>query len=300
MRAESTEFDNIFMKTAPPSSDEPGRLKALERYGILDTPADHILDGLTQVAADLCETPIALISLIDPDRQWFKSCIGLPVNETSRDVAFCSHAIQNPDVLMEVEDATKDSRFHDNPLVTGDPNIRFYAGSPLMTPDGFALGTLCVIDDKPRKLTQAQKNGLVKLSKAVTDLLNERYYSKLSAIDYVVGQSIKHGMLITDPAQPDNPITYVNNSIQQMTGYTNEEMIGQNCRFLQGEETDPASTKKIREAIAQEKSVTVTLKNYRKDGSSFWNELTLSPVQDAAGNTVNFVGIQLDVSHRFQ
>ena len=108
-----------------------------------------------------------------------------------------------------------------------------------------------------------------------------------------------HGVLITDPAQPDNPITYVNNALQRMTGYSREELIGRNCRFFQGDDTDQDSVKKINEAIAGQTSVTVTLKNYRKDGTAFWNEFTLSPVQDAAGNTVNFVGVQHDVSHRY-
>ena len=288
------------MKTAPPSSNEAARLEALKRFGIMDSPSDAILDGLTQIAADLCETPIALVSLVDSNRQWFKSCIGLPVKETSKDIAFCSHAIQNPHALMEVEDASLDTRFHDNPLVTGDPNIRFYAGSPLVTPDGFALGTLCVIDDKPRKLTEAQRNGLINLSRVVTELLNERYQSQLNSMEYVVGESISHGVIITDPSQQDNPITYVNRALQHMTGYSSEEIIGRNCRFLQGEDTDPASIKKINDAITQQSSVTVTLKNYRKNGDPFWNEFTLSPVQDTAGNTVNFVGVQQDVSHRYR
>ena len=288
------------MKIATPSSDEPARLEALKRYGILDTPSDDVIDGITQVAADLCETPIALISLIDPNRQWFKSCTGLSSKETSRDIAFCAHAIKSPDALMEVEDASLDERFRDNPLVTGEPNIRFYAGKPLVTPDGFALGTLCVIDNKPRTLTTTQRNGLIRLSKVLTDLFNERYHSRLSAIDYVVQQSIMHGLLITDPAQPDNPITYVNKALERMTGYSSEDILGKNCRVLQGENTDPESVKLIREAIAESKPVTVTMKNYRKDGSEFWNEFTLSPVQDSAGKTVNFVGVQQDVSHRFQ
>jgi len=287
------------MKTAPPQPDEAARLEALKRYGILDTPSDAVLDGLTQVAADLCETPIALVSLIDQSRQWFKSGTGLTAKETPRDMAFCTHAMQHPEALMEIEDARLDERFHDNPLVTGDPYIRFYAGKPLVTPDGFALGTLCVIDDKPRKLTQAQYNGLIRLSKVVTDLFNERYHSRLSAIDYVVEQSIQHGIIITDPAQPDNPITYVNKAIVNMTGYSTEEILGRNCRFLQGKDTDPESLAQITDAIAEHRSVTVTLKNYRKDGSEFWNEFTLSPVQDSAGRTVNFVGVQQDVSHRF-
>ena len=288
------------MKTAPPLKDEAARLMALKRYGILDTPSDDVLDGITQVAADLCETPIALVSLVDPDRQWFKCSTGLEAKETPRDMAFCTHAMQYPDALMEIEDTSLDERFHDNPLVTGDPHIRFYAGKPLVTPDGFALGTLCVIDQQPRKLTASQRNGLIRLSGVVTGLFNERYHSRLSAIDYVVEQSILHGVLITDPAQPDNPITYANKALERITGYPVDEMLGRNCRFLQGADTDPESIRQINEAIDSNQPLTVTLKNYRKDGSTFWNEFTLSPVQDAAGNTVNYVSVQQDVSHRFQ
>jgi GAF domain-containing protein len=122
----------------------------------------------------LCETPIALISLIDPTRQWFKSCIGMPVRETFRDLAFCTHAILEPNELMEVEDAAFDERYKDNPLVTSEPNIRFYAGKAIVTHDGFALGTLCVIDDKPRRLSAAQRDGLDQLTTAVIELFQER------------------------------------------------------------------------------------------------------------------------------
>ena len=121
------------MIPAPELDNESARLAALSRYGIVDTPSDSVLDGITQAAADLCETPIALISLIDPERQWLKSCVGLAVRETSRDIAFCAHAIADPSELMEVEDAMDDERFCDNPLVTGEPEIRFYAGKPLVT-----------------------------------------------------------------------------------------------------------------------------------------------------------------------
>lgn len=283
------------MKVIPPSPGEPSRLAALERYEILDSPSDDILDGITRAVADMCETPIALVSLVDSGRQWFKSSVGLKVTETGRDIAFCTHAMEQPDALMEIEDCSKDSRFVDNPLVTGEPYIRFYAGKPLVTPDGYALGTLCVIDDKPRKLNRYQRNGLSRLASVVMDLFNERYYSRLKSIDYVVNHSLLHSVLITDPYQEDNPITYANKALENLTGYTNEEVIGRNCRFLQGPDTDPAAVAKIRNAIDKRESVTVTLKNYRKDGTAFWNELTVSPVNDAAGETVNFVAIQHEV-----
>ncbi len=287
------------MKIALPPSNEAEREAALRRYGILDTPPDAVLDGITQAVADMCEAPIALISLIDHTRVWFMSCIGMPVRETSRDIAFCTHAILDPGELMEVEDASLDDRFRDNPSVTGDPKIRFYAGKPLVTPDGFALGTLCVIDVKPRKLSPAQRDGLSRLAQTVTDLFHERRESAITAIDHIVEQAVLHGVLITDPNQPDNPITYVNQAFESMTGYSKAEVMGKNCRFLQGPDTNPDSVTDLRDAIAEHRSYTATLKNYRKDGGEFWNDLTVSPVRDSAGNTVSFVGVQQDVSDRY-
>ena len=154
------------MESAPLPNDEEERLAELLSYDVLDTEAEQLFDDLTALASQICDTPIALISLIDPDRQWFKSRVGLDAKETSRDVAFCSHAILQGDVF-EVPNAKLDPRFHDNPLVTGSPDIRFYAGAPLITPSGHAIGTLCAIDSKPRKLTDTQKASLQTLSKSV-------------------------------------------------------------------------------------------------------------------------------------
>ena len=156
------------MSALPQSTldDEERRLATLGRYGVLDTPPEQAFDDLTRLAAQVLGTPIALVSLIDRDRQWFKSRVGIEVCSTPRDMAFCAHAILGDDVMV-VEDALQDPRFANNPLVTGDPFIRFYAGAPLIADDGLALGTLCVIDRQPRRFDATQRETLALLARQV-------------------------------------------------------------------------------------------------------------------------------------
>jgi anti-sigma regulatory factor (Ser/Thr protein kinase) len=140
--------------------DESARVAALRRYRIVDTDPEQAFDDLTLLASQICGTPMAALSLIDNDRQWFKSRIGLTAAETARNVSFCTHAIDDPDQMMVVPNALEDWRFKNNPLVVDDPCIRFYAGAPLLTEDGYALGTLCVLDRVPRTLTPEQLHAL--------------------------------------------------------------------------------------------------------------------------------------------
>ena len=161
------------MRSAPRPHDEASRLLELERYNILDTPPEESFDDLTALAAQICGTPIALVSLVDEHRQWFKAKVGLSAEETSRDVSFCGHAILDHNVMV-VPDALTDERFADNPLVTTNPKIRFYAGAPLISPNGHALGTLCVIDREPRQLGAEQRQALQALSNQVVRLLERR------------------------------------------------------------------------------------------------------------------------------
>lgn len=153
--------------------NEEARLAALEKYAILDTDPEAAFDDLTQLASFVCKTPMAMISLIDEERQWFKSKVGCTPTETSRDVAFCSNAIMQDDVFV-VPDATKDERYRNNPMVVSEPHIRFYAGAPLITDEGYALGTLCVIDQKPRELEPEQRDALKALSRLVLAQLEFR------------------------------------------------------------------------------------------------------------------------------
>lgn len=205
-----------------PETDEAGRLAALDIYEILDTPAEPGFDDIVRIASQICGTPMALISLVDDRRQWFKAAVGIDAAETPREIAFCAHAIGHPDVLA-VPDASLDPRFVDNPLVTGDTHLRFYAGAPLVTPEGFALGTLCVLDREPRQLRPDQVEALQALARQVMaqlelrrslnrlaaeeahrrmliDELRHRSRNTLAVVQAVVAQSLR-GVEGTGPAR---------------------------------------------------------------------------------------------------
>lgn len=158
---------------APLPDNEAARLETLRQYEILDTEPEESFNDLTRLAAYICNTPVALISLVDSNRQWFKAKVGVEAKETSRDISFCAHAIMQDGPFI-VRDALDDERFRSNPLVTSDPYIRFYAGSPLMSPEGFKIGTLCVVDRYPRELNSQQIAALKVLGNQIITQLDLR------------------------------------------------------------------------------------------------------------------------------
>jgi len=190
-------------KVAKLHLNEAERLRALRSYGILDTAVEASFDDITRIASYVCQTPISIISLVDEGRQWFKSAVGVGVRETPMDSSICAHAILEHS-FFEIEDVSKDSRFDANPMVIGDPNVRFYAGALLRTPDGLPLGTVCVLDDKPRVLTAEQRDVLAALARQVMSqmefrralLLSERLQRNISRLMAVAGHDLKQPLQV--------------------------------------------------------------------------------------------------------
>ncbi len=215
--------------TPMPSTAQPrelSRLAALLRYEILDTPEDSAFDDFTALAAQICDTPIALISLVDDRRQWFKSRVGLDVSETPREISFCTYTITG-DEIFEVPDTLQDPRFCSNPLVLGDPHIRFYAGTPLTSPDGYNLGTLCVIDRQPRRLSPEQRETLERLGRQVIRLFEQHLlahrHAEQAALQQAILDSASSAVLVT---RPDGIVTSVNPTAERLLGYSEQTLVG--------------------------------------------------------------------------
>ena len=300
----------------PSDGAEVARLKALLSYDVLDTPADELLDELTQLAARLFDVPIALISLIDEHRQWFKSRIGLEATETTREVSFCTHTIQSDEVMV-VEDASLDPRFCDNPLVTGQPKIRFYAGAPLTTPQGQRLGTLCVIDHEPRRLKPQQIEVLTCLAKQVISLFDLRVANRRLAQEAVFQRAILHNAssaFIT--VGLDGIITHFNPEAEHMLGYRADEVVGQISPVIfhdpdevavraaqleeeMGRPVEPGL--EVFTSVPRESSSETREWTYiRKDGSRLPVLLSVSVMHGADGIINGYVGVARDLTERKQ
>lgn len=227
------------MKISPLSTNEKERLEVVRAYQILDTEEEQDFDDIAEMAAQLCNTPIGLITLIDQDRQWFKAKTGLDIKETSRDLSFCAHTIHLDDVML-VPDALQDERFFDNPLVTGKPYIRFYAGMPLVTAEGYKLGSLAVIDQKPRTLSKRQHKHLRMLARQVVNLLDLRCsLARQKEINKEITRRVEEQTAeivdiferVSDAfvaVDKNWNVTYINERAAQITNRSPEEVLGKN------------------------------------------------------------------------
>lgn len=233
------------MLPAPLPPDEERRLARLHGLGVLDSLPEKAFDDISALAQSICGTPIALITLVDRDRQWFKSRIGVDVTETPREVAFCAHTILNREQPLVVPDALLDQRFHDNALVAGEPLIRFYAGAPIVTHDGFALGSLCVIDQQPRELSPVQLTALSRLSDLVATLLEHEKVQRQENARQAEATRREHeqltamavaGLDILVYLDPKGIYQHVNDSFLEYWACTREQVIGSNVREQVGEE----------------------------------------------------------------
>ncbi len=305
----------------PTLPDEAQRLEVLAQYGILDTAPEQELDDLARLATYIAATPMAGVTLIDAERQWFKSHIGVDVEQTPRDVAFCAHAITGRDLLV-VPDATADARFADNPFVTGAAHVRFYAGMPLVSAEGHALGTLCVMDRVPRQLTADQQEALRVLGRQVNVQLDlrrnmlklVRTYGELAGTQEKLAAVLRSATTVAILAtNPRGTITLFNPGAERLLGWPADEVIGKlsPLNFLLPSEVEERAAelgrrlgKEIRglgyfaelarEGIHEERQWT----HVRKDGSHVPAKLAVTPLHDANNEISGFLAVSKDLTER--
>jgi PAS domain S-box-containing protein len=305
--------------TAPP--DEARRLEVLAQYGILDTTPEQEFDDLARLATYIAGTPMAMVSLIDADRQWFKSKIGVSIDQAPRAIAFCDHAIRGRELFI-VPDTQADPRFARNPLVTGEPHIRFYAGMPLLSPEGTALGTLCVVDRVPRQLSLEQQEALRVLGRQVNAQLDlrrnmlklVRTYAELAGaqekLAAVLHSATTVAIIATDM---HGVVTLFNPGAERLLGWPAEEVIGKKSAldFLLGSEIEERAAELgrrlnrrirglayfaelARQGIHEERP----WMHVRKDGSHVPAKLAVAALHDANGEISGFLGVSKDLTER--
>jgi two-component system, sensor histidine kinase and response regulator len=295
------------MISAPLPPNEDQRLAALMGYRVLDTDSEVAFDDLTKLAAYVCGTPIALVSLLDQNRQWFKSKVGLEASETSRDQAFCAHAILTPEVF-KVPDALQDQRFAENPLVTGEPHIRSYYGVPLVTGQGHALGTLCVIDRSPKNLTEQQIEALAAIARQVMSQLELR--RSLSALTQTLAaweqSETEYRDLFENAVEglyrstPDGCYLKANPMMAQILGYDSAaELVAAVTDIGQQLYVRPATRQRFVRQIEMKGRVSdFESQVHRRDGDIIWISENARLVYDAEGNPAGYEGSVTDISDR--
>ena len=302
-----------FVMNVPPiPADEPARLTALRRYDVLDTPPEEEFDDLTRLASQICGTPIALISLVDAGRQWFKSRVGIEISETPREVAFCAYTILGTSIF-EVPDTLEDTRFAEHPLVRGRPDIRFYAGAPLCAPDGSNIGSICVIDHAPRQLTAGQRDALATLGRQVMRQLELRMANARSAHDAAFRQAILDSaaasIISTTPA---GIITTFSHGSEQLLGYTADEVVEKKTPEIIHDPAEVAArahelTRELGREVAPGFDVFVCKPRcgtpetrgwtyIRKDGTRVPVLLSVSAMVDSNGVLMGFLGVARDIT----
>jgi len=292
---------------APLPDDEAMRVAALHALNLLDTKPEAIFDSLTSLAAQLFDAPVALVSLIDTDRQWFKSCVGLDGEQTTRDVAFCAYTILRSEVFV-VNDALADPRFADNPMVTGEPFVRFYAGAPLLSPDGHRLGSLCIVDFKPRAgLSARDVERLEKLADAVSSLIGmRRDLADFMELERQLQANEAQLKFLTDNSadlilrvDPQSRITWASPSARRF-GYEPAELVGARSQDLVHPDDMPllAARRADRFARIADQAGGREYRVKRKDGVWTWVEENPSIVRNDQGEAIELVNILRDVSDR--
>lgn len=292
------------MQTHPTPANEAQRLIRLRELGILDTLPQKAFDDISALAQMICGTPVALITLVDQDRQWFKSRIGVEEQETPRQIAFCSHAILDPDQVMVVEDLQRDPRFSDNPLVAGPPDARFYAGAPIVTHDGLALGTVCVIDLKARTLSADQQDALRRLAGLVISLLEHESVRIEEATRTREAWRLQHeeltamaiaGLDLQVYIDANYLIQHVNDTYLAYWGGTREDIIGRHIAERVGDDAFRGIIQpQLDRALAGE-SVSYTRKTDFPSRGTRHVEVALLPVRNARGEITGAVMRAQDV-----
>lgn len=299
------------MKAPPKPADESARLLALRRYALYDQDTP-VYEAIVKRAARLCATPIAAISLIDDEHVRFKAKIGLEELDTvSRDISFSAHAILSHETLI-VPDARTDERFADNPLVAGAPYLRFYAGAPLVMPDGTVIGTLAVADRVARSFLPEQRAALEELRSVLVDIIEARRNSdtverrkaqqQLRLLSQAIDDALEFVTIAdaTPPARGGPFVEYVNSSFLLQTGYAPEDVVGKPYLQLLAAANDPKTLESVADALERGTVIEKEALVCRKDGSSLWVEFSCKPVYDIDGVFRHWVSVGRDITLRHQ